>query len=102
MLLLQIALFFLAWKFLIKPACGARLQEYLSQFTSPLVGTIISSLCAWSLAHQISASPLRLSVAAIVFSCTYISVAFWIDKPWIRAIRELLSPLASIWPKGGR
>jgi O-antigen/teichoic acid export membrane protein len=92
MLFLQVAVFLAAWKFLINPACGAGLKEYTKQLVAPLVATTVAVAFSLMATARLS-SPWVLPTGAAAFGGAYIASSLLINKPVVRTLRELASPI---------
>jgi hypothetical protein len=89
---LQAVSFVLAWRFLVRPACGAGLQEYSAQFVPPLVATVLA--CG---ASRLGVSGLedkwQLPVGALVALGGYALLSWWVNRRWVHAMLELAAPI---------
>ncbi len=95
MLAWQAIIFFLAWRFLILPACGASFFEYNAHIAPPLIATLLASTAAFALAAAFPES-LRLPIGASLLASIYLASSWWLNREWFRAMTELLSPLRRI------
>lgn len=92
MLAMQVAIFALAWRFLIWPACGASFMEYCTHLAPPFCSIILASIVAFTVTHLMP-DQWKLLVGVIFFFTTYFMLSWWINRRWIMAISELLNPL---------
>lgn len=79
-----------AWLFLIRPLCGAGLQEYFQQLLVPLLASFISAVVALAVTSQITDAALRLGLGIVSGCIAYIFISRWINTQWFDAMRELL------------
>jgi O-antigen/teichoic acid export membrane protein len=96
MLLLQVATFFFAWRYLIRPACGMGFREYCSQFGPCLAATLAASGAA-AIADLFVPTAWRLWVGAFVMGIVYLIVSRWLNRQWMVAVRQLLAPAARMF-----
>jgi O-antigen/teichoic acid export membrane protein len=89
-LLIQAAIFFPVWKFLVRPACGASLSEYFRPLTPPLLISLSSGGSAFITAAGIDDNHIRLTIGLIVGAVVYLLLSLWFNKPWMESMRELL------------
>lgn len=92
MLVWQAAILFLAWRFLILPACGATFMLYLSHMASPLAAAMIASLFALATAAVLP-EKLGLPFGTCSFFVSYLIFSWLLNRECFDAMRELLSPL---------
>lgn len=91
----QIAVFFLAWRFLIFPACGANLLEYCANIGRPLAATAIAS--AFTLSSILSLpEQLHLLIGSFIFISVYLMISWGINRVWLLTLLELFSPLKKL------
>jgi O-antigen/teichoic acid export membrane protein len=91
MLGLQVALFFAAWKFLIQPACGASMLEYLSQISRPLLATILATMSAFAAVAPLNGT-LRLVVGSIVLFVAYAMFSYAFNRSALLLCLEVVKP----------
>lgn len=91
MLVVQVVTFVLAWRFLIRPACGAGLQEYLASLMPPFCATLLSAALAFMAAY-FQPPPWRLFIGTGVMGVAYLVFSWWFNRSWISAVTELLRP----------
>lgn len=91
MLAMQVAVFALAWRFLIWPACRATFMEYCTHLTPPFCSTISASIIAFATTYSLEGY-WKLSVGAISFGAAYLAFSWWINRRWAMAMIELLNP----------
>lgn len=85
----QAAVYVLAWRFLILPACGAKFSTYNATMLPPLVTTALASICAYGVASMLPAS-LKLPVGSLVLGGVYLQLSWLYNRHWIEAMAELL------------
>ncbi len=93
MLATQLIIFIPAWRYLVYPICGAKLNEYFSQLIPPFVAAVTSCLIAWLFINKMSIenSFLRICYSAIVFGLFYMLMSMAINRPWIFAMKKFFN-----------
>lgn len=92
MLVWQLAIFLLAWRFLIFPACGVNLIEYCASISLPLSATAIaSSLTLFTI--DLLPEKQQLLIGLFVFSGAYVVLSWHMNRDWLFALLELATPL---------
>lgn len=92
MLLLQGAIFFLAWRFLILPACGAGLIEYIRSISPPMFVVLLSAAITQVASTFIPQAWNLLAGGGIMFT-TYMVASWWFNRTWLTTMAELINPL---------
>lgn len=87
----QTVVFFVAWRFLIWPSCGLSLKGYTANFVPPLASTILAAAAA-CLASQAFHGSSQFIAGMVFFACTYLIASWWLNRPWLLALRELAAP----------
>lgn len=90
MLALQGLIVVPAWRFLVRPCCGARFGEYMSQFGTPLFCALVAGAIAWLAAHDLPHGTLRLAVGCIVGGVIYLGFSWFLNRRWVNAMLELM------------
>ncbi len=89
MLMLQAAIFFLAWRFLVWPMCEARFVEYavplITIFLIALTAVLVSKLIATHLA----AGGFRLGAGAFSMAIVYMTLSWLFQREWFVVMLEL-------------
>jgi O-antigen/teichoic acid export membrane protein len=80
------------WFFLVRPMSGASLREYLSQFLSPTILSVISGLTAIFLTANMDQTYARMILGGIIGAATYIALCFKYNKAFINALATLANP----------
>jgi O-antigen/teichoic acid export membrane protein len=97
MLFVQVIIFYPLYRLLVRPACGASFREYTMQLTTPLASTLIAAAMSLFAATRLQ-TPWSLVAGAAVFGIVYLVASVWINRPWMRAMQELTSPLFKFLP----
>lgn len=92
MLVLQAAIFVLAWRYLIRPACGANFTEYIASILPPLLAGLLSASTALAVSHSLPQA-WQLVAGAGVMAASYVLVSWWLNRTWLTAMAELVSPI---------
>lgn len=92
MLIWQVIVFFLAWRFLILPACGAKFIEYCTSIFRPFLTTSIAAIITIAAIYILPES-LKLPLGLCIFGGSYIISSWALNQEWILTLFELLSPL---------
>ena len=88
----QLFVFILAWRFLIRPACGVDFATYSASILPPLAATAIASVAAWAVAAPLP--PIwQLPAGATAFACVYLVSSWSFNREWLNTLVELLGPL---------
>lgn len=85
----QAAVYVLAWRFLVKPACGVNFSTYNASMAPPLAATALASAFAYGAASFLPAS-LQLPVGSLVLAGAYLLLSWCYNRQWIVTIAELL------------
>ncbi|HDS1130980.1 TPA: MOP flippase family protein [Stenotrophomonas maltophilia] len=94
LLLVQCAAFYPHYRFLVRPACGATFLEYVGALAPPMICTTFSVAAAWAaMALPIGQVYILAGISMTVGACVYLVGSILINKAWLRAMMELLSPL---------
>lgn len=89
MLTWQVAVYVLAWRFLIHPACGVEFATYNASMVPPLLSTALASALAVGAASVVPA-PLQLPLGSMVLVVAYLLLSWLCNRQWIEAMAELL------------
>lgn len=91
MLVWQAIIFFLAWKFLIQPACGVGFFSYSFSITPPFIATFLAALIG---IFFINIKPdffgSHISIGA--FFIAYLFFSYFLNHEWVVSMRELIFP----------
>jgi O-antigen/teichoic acid export membrane protein len=84
------------WRFLVRPACGASLLEYLQQMFVPLWLSLGAGMCGWLATLCLDHGTLRLAVGGTTGAISYLALSWLFNKRWANAMLELVraGPLA--------
>jgi O-antigen/teichoic acid export membrane protein len=88
----QLALLIPGWWLLVRPSCGARLTEFLSQLLVPISLSAISGLAAALVAGRVAEAPWRLFAGIGAGSVTYLALSYRFNRPWLDSMFELTFP----------
>ena len=85
----------LAWRFLIRPACGLGFTTYFANLLPPLACTALAAACAYALATALP--PLwQLPVGAVAFGITYLAASARLNREWLTTTLEVFAPLKKL------
>ena len=92
MMVWQVIIFFLAWKFLVQPACGADFFSYTCSIAPPFIATFFTVLVG---IFFVEALPKLwgVYVSASVFCIAYLIFSYLFNRELLYLMRELLAPL---------
>lgn len=88
---LQAVSFWLAWRFLVMPACGAGLREYSMQFVPPLAAAALACAASRFAVGGIAVA-WQLPIGVLIALSGYALLSNWLNRQWVRAMLELLAP----------
>ena len=94
MVVSQAVLYGLAWRFLIRPACGATFAQYNGAVMRPLAASSGASLVTIAVLAWLPA-PFRLMIGGLVFSMSYLGLSWAWNREWLKLILELVRPALS-------
>lgn len=87
---LQILIVIPAWRWLVRPCCGASLREYLTQFGAPSLCALVAGCAAWLAAHGLPHGTLRLAVGCTLGGIVYLGLSWFLNRRWVLAVLELM------------
>jgi O-antigen/teichoic acid export membrane protein len=96
LLVTQVAIFLPAWRWLVLPACGASLLEFLRQTSMPLLLASAAGAVAALATAGIDAALWRLLVGGSVGALCYVGLSFVFNRRWVEAMIEL-TRLKAVW-----
>jgi len=85
----QVAVYVLAWRFLIQPACGLHFSTYNASMLPPLLSTALASAVAFGAVTAVPSS-LHLPFGSVVFAGAYLLLSWFFNRRWIETMAELL------------
>lgn len=97
MVVMQAGIFWLAWRYLVRPACGASFLIYGASVSPPLVATLMATLITVATLSFVP-DMLRLATGATLFSVTYIVLSWRLNREWLRLVAELIGPIRRLLP----
>ena len=92
-LVTQIVLIIPAWRYLVRPACGASLMDYARPLLVPLAITLASAGAGFAALQQADSISARIAVATIVMFLVYVGLSLSLNRKWARSMIEVLTPL---------
>jgi O-antigen/teichoic acid export membrane protein len=92
MCVLQCLVYVLAWRFLIRPGCGAGFIEYNAHLAPPFCATVIASVVAFVVTHPLP-SPWKMPVGVVCLGTVYLAASRRLNRVWLDAMIELGAPL---------
>lgn len=102
-LLIQVVLFYLAFRYLVQPVCSMRFREYLGTFFPALVAVMAAAAVAvFVLTSNQGDLWIRLAVSGVSYCTLYIAISWLINRSWVMAMLELLLPLTVALKRGNR
>lgn len=91
----QAAVYVLAWRFLIQPACGVDFSAYNTSILPPFIATVLAA--ALTILGEFSLPSLVvLPVGVIIFGAGYFTFSWWLNRDWIVIAAELVPPLKRV------
>ncbi|MGY0652269.1 MOP flippase family protein [Luteimonas sp. A537] len=85
----QAAVYVLAWRCLVRPACGAGFSTYNASIAPPLGATVLASAFAYVAASVLPPS-FQLPAGSLVLAGGYLLLSWFYNRQWIEAMAELL------------
>lgn len=86
----QALAYFLAWRFLIHPACGASFAAYNRSILPPLATTGLATIVTLLLSRHLP-SGLILIAGTLLFTLAYLSASRMLNKFWLEIIAKILT-----------
>ena len=86
----QVALIVPAWWLLVRPCCGATLQEYFGQMTAPLAASVFAGGLAWGITRDLDHGTVRLTLGGITGGVAYLAMSYWLNRQWVETMATLL------------
>lgn len=90
MVIAQVAITLPGWRFLVRPACGAGLLEYLQQLIVPLWLSLAAGTFAWIATRGLDHGTLRLLVGGSVGGVSYLALSWVFNRRWADAMIGML------------
>lgn len=91
MLVLQALIFLPAWRFLVRPACGASLREYLRHLSPPFAATAAAAAIGLGVA-TLAPPQWEFAAGCASLGASYLVLSYYLNREWLLAILELLQP----------
>lgn len=88
---LQLAIVVPAWRVLVRPCCGASLRAYLGELYIPLACAMVAGTLAWLVTRDMASGVLKLLSGGMAGLVAYVGASVLLNRPWLDAIKELLS-----------
>ncbi|MGB3070986.1 MAG: MOP flippase family protein [Ottowia sp.] len=96
LLIWQACIFWLAWRHLVRPACGASFFAYCASLAAPFIVTAITAGATLICIQSISPVSWRLPSGAVFFGTLYLALSRHYNLEWWNAMRQLLAPLSEL------
>jgi lipopolysaccharide exporter len=90
------AIFLPNWYFLVKPLCGATLNEYISQFIPPTLATILSAACTVLFISFINNKIEQMFLGFAMGIIAYLIFSYWINRDWVLTMYKLIFKIKNI------
>lgn len=90
MLALQLVIFLPAWAWLVRPACGASLRDFLAQPALPLALALAAGAAAWLVTVPLTGALVRLAVGGSVGLAAYAALSLAFNRAWTDLVRDTL------------
>jgi lipopolysaccharide exporter len=90
MLILQLLIFILLWRFLIHPLSGIRLVVYANQFVRPVLISAISAWFANSLVFYLESDFIKLTAGSILMGVFYLLLSLKYNKGCVDMISSVI------------
>ena len=94
----QAAVYVLAWRFLIQPACGMDFSTYNASMLPALVSTVLATLLAYVVVSVLPVS-LQLLVGSLVLAGAYLFLSWFYNRLWVETVAELLCIALPLYKK---
>lgn len=78
------------WFFLVRPACGAAIGEYLGQLATPLLLSLTAGSAAWLSTRGVPHGTLRLAAGCLIGGVSYVWLSWMFNRVWTDAMWTLL------------
>lgn len=94
MLCVHLLIFYPLFRFMVRPACGARFGEYTAVLLPPLLAAVLAAGGGFILGSLMGDGMwTRISVGGAVAALAYLALSRIVNKPWLDAMGELMTPL---------
>ena len=90
MLGLQLAVFLPSWRYLVSPACGARLGEFAGAILPPFIVALVSGVVAWLAVIAIDRPFMRLLIGGCTGLVVYLALSLRFNRSWTDSMKTLL------------
>lgn len=98
MVIISICTIPMLWRVLVKPYCGATLNEYLKKILIPLAASITSGVVAWGVTYELPHGIARLVLGCASGGAIYFLISWLINRDWIYTIIEIFKINKSQYP----
>lgn len=89
MLFSQLFVIVPVWCFLVRPACGASLWEYVHPLSPPFFISLFAGMVAHIATMSFENAVMRLLISFGLGAVVYFTLSIRFNRPWIGAMREL-------------
>lgn len=92
----QLVLFVPTWRWLVQPACGAGLAEYLRPIAPAACASAgaagVASVAFW----LVEGPAARLAVGGVIGAAAYAVLSVWLNRTWVDAMLEFARPRPAV------
>jgi lipopolysaccharide exporter len=78
------------WYFLVRPLCGAGLEEYTRQLAVPLALALTAGVAGCAVAYVLDGGLLRVMIGGLTGCLVYCGLSWKFNRVWVSAMLELL------------
>jgi O-antigen/teichoic acid export membrane protein len=78
-----------AWRFLVRPQCGAGFGAYFAQMGVPFVVAAAAGGAGFAATLPLASPPIRLVVGVVVIGAAYLALSAAFNRVWLGAMLEL-------------
>jgi len=95
MVLAQALIFLPSWRYLVQPACGASLREFLAACAPAALATLLACVAAWLVSQHAPLGPGGDAIAGLAAGAVaYLLGSYAFNRRWLLTVAELVK-----WPR---